>query len=78
MTVEPGKCGQKLIPECIDKILYLKSKNIKLDIQVDGGINLSNIDTLITKGANSFICGSSMLKEGNLINNKIRSANKLD
>jgi ribulose-phosphate 3-epimerase len=76
MTVEPGKCGQKLIPECLDKIAYLKSKNLEFDIQVDGGINLSNIDTLITNGANSFICGSSMLKEGNLISNKIRWTKK--
>ena len=47
MTVEPGFGGQKLIPECVDKVREVRKmaddKGINIDIQVDGGINLDNV-----------------------------------
>lgn len=64
MTVEPGKCGQQLIPDCLEKIKVIRKNNSNIDIQVDGGIKLSNINDVIESGANSFICGSSMIKDG--------------
>lgn len=71
MTVEPGKCGQKLIPQTLNKIEIIRKLNTDITIQVDGGVNLNNISDILNKGANSFICGSSMLKEGNLIKEKL-------
>ena len=73
MTVEPGKCGQQLIPECLDKIKFIRKISSTINIQVDGGIKLNNIKTIINCGANSFICGSSMNKEGKEIKNLILS-----
>ena len=64
MTVEPGKCGQQLIPDCLEKIKFIRKTNSNIDIQVDGGIKLNNIKDVIDSGANSFICGSSMIKDG--------------
>ena len=64
MTVEPGKCGQKLIKSTLTKIYDIRNINSQITIQVDGGINKNNLTELLKKGANSFICGSSMMKDG--------------
>ena len=64
MTVEPGKCGQKLIKSTLSKIYDIRNINSKIIIQVDGGINKNNINDILNKGANSFICGSSMIRIG--------------
>lgn len=65
MTVEPGKGGQKLIPETIDKVRQLKKyteeNNIDIDIEVDGGINLENKEKLKQAGANILVAGNSII-----------------
>lgn len=67
MTVEPGFGGQKIIPECIEKIPYIKQliqksqKNIIL--QIDGGVNYENLESLFLKGADWFVVGSAFFKE---------------
>ena len=69
MTVEPGKGGQKLIPETIDKVQELKSyideNNIEIDIEVDGGINSENAQELQEKGANILVVGTSIINSEN-------------
>ena len=72
MTVHPGKCGQSFLKKNLDKIQYIKKKYPNIKIQVDGGINLNTIDSCITSGATFFVCGSSMLKEGEKIKNKLK------
>ena len=64
MTVNPGFGGQKLIPYNVDKVrdlrgLLEKSGN-KADIEVDGGINLENVETLLAAGANIIVAGSAV------------------
>lgn len=44
MSVEPGKGGQKFIPNVLNKIKELKQNN--LIIEIDGGINDTNIEEL--------------------------------
>lgn len=65
MTVEPGKGGQKIIPETIDKVRQLKKyteeNNIDIDIEVDGGINLENKEELKQAGANILVAGNSII-----------------
>ena len=65
MTGEPGKGEQKLIPETIEKIKelkeYLDKQNLEIDIEVDGGINLENVDILKTAGANIIVAGTEIL-----------------
>lgn len=65
MTVEPGYGGQELIPETIDKVRQIKEyvveKNIDIDIEVDGGINLKNKDILKDAGVNIIVAGSSII-----------------
>lgn len=64
MTVNPGFGGQKYIPQMTDKIKQLKefihSKNLNIDIQVDGGIDLTNIDIVTEAGANIIVAGSAI------------------
>ena len=64
MTVNPGFGGQKLIPYTVDKVrdlrgLLEKSGN-KADMEVDGGINLENVETLLAAGANIIVAGSAV------------------
>lgn len=65
MTVEPGKGGQKLIPETIDKVKkikeYIESNNIDIDIEVDGGVNLENVEKLKEAGANVIVVGTAII-----------------
>lgn len=69
MTVEPGKGGQKLIPETICKVKklneYIKEKNLEIDIEVDGGINVDNVNELTNAGANIIVSGSAIINSGN-------------
>lgn len=64
MTVNPGFGGQKLIPYTVDKVrdlkeLLEKTAN-KADIEVDGGVNLENVETLLAAGANIIVAGSAV------------------
>jgi len=65
MTVEPGYGGQKLIHETVDKVKALKAhiseKNIEVDIEVDGGINLENKEKLKQVGADIIVAGSAII-----------------
>ena len=65
MTVEPGKGGQELIPETIDKIRELKNcrdtHNFDFDIEVDGGIKVENSQEVIDAGADILVVGTAIL-----------------
>ena len=69
MTVEPGEGGQELIPEAIDKIVDIKKhiieNNIEIDIEVDGGINLDNIEKIRQAGADIAVVGTAIINSDN-------------
>lgn len=64
MSVNPGFGGQKFIPFSLDKIKELKEmkdkRNPKLEIEIDGGINLDNIKTVTDAGVEIVVAGSSV------------------
>lgn len=66
MTVNPGFGGQKLIENTYDKVRKLREtleeKNLDIDIQVDGGISLQNVERMMEAGANIFVAGTSVFK----------------
>lgn len=72
MTVNPGLGGQRLIPYTIDKIREVKKlieeQELKVDIEVDGGINLSNVEEVMDAGANIIVAGSAIFN-GNIQEN---------
>ena len=64
MSVEPGFGGQKFMPIALEKIAQAKAmleeKALNIDIQVDGGIDTSNVEDVIKAGANIIVAGSSV------------------
>ena len=69
MTVVPGKGGQKLIPETLDKVRtikdYIEKNNIDIDIEVDGGINDTTCEDAKKAGANILVVGSYLVSSDN-------------
>lgn len=69
MTVEPGKGGQKLIPETVEKVKQLKKyiEENKLDtfIEVDGGINQETAEKVKSAGADILVAGSAIISAQN-------------
>ncbi len=64
MTVHPGFGGQSYIEECTEKIRILRQRAEKLkpglNIEVDGGINIETIHTVLDAGANVIVMGSAV------------------
>ena len=64
MTVNPGFGGQKLIPYTLEKIRDLKQmlskRNLKTDIEADGGVTLENVGNVLEAGANVIVAGSAV------------------
>lgn len=65
MTVEPGKGGQTLITDMLEKIStlkkYIDQNNLEIDIEVDGGINLKTAPRVKEAGANILVAGTAIL-----------------
>ena len=72
LRVEPGFGGQKLIPECVEKVKELAKHRTKVsatyDIQVDGGIGLSNVKSVWEAGAEVFVAGTAVFR-GDILQN---------
>jgi len=69
MSVNPGFGGQKFMSEVLDKIKQLKKiknqKDLKFDIEIDGGINFDNNKLAIEAGANILVSGTTVFKNNN-------------
>ena len=65
MTVEPGKGGQTFITDMTKRIAKLKSyitdNNLDTEIEVDGGINLDNIQEVKNAGADIAVVGTFLI-----------------
>lgn len=60
MLVEPGFGGQQMIEECLEKVRFLRDLKPEMDIEVDGGINLKNIQRVKDAGANVIVAGTAI------------------
>jgi ribulose-phosphate 3-epimerase len=73
MSVNPGMGGQEFIPSTLDKIKALKEeidrRNLKVIIEVDGGINNENAPMCIQNGTDILVSGSYIIKDENYQNN---------
>jgi ribulose-phosphate 3-epimerase len=66
MTVHPGFGGQSFRPEQMEKVKraaeWNKTRNRKIDIEVDGGINPETARVSIQNGANVLVAGTSIFR----------------
>ena len=66
MTVNPGFGGQSFIPAMYEKIRELRGRiereSLKTDIEVDGGIKVSNTGRVLEAGANILVAGSAVFE----------------
>lgn len=87
MSVNPGFGGQKFIESIIPKIESLRAmidkNNLETELNVDGGINIDNIENVAAAGATVFVAGSGIYgtpdyKETiSLMKDLIRKANQM-
>jgi len=68
MSVNPGFGGQKFIPAALDKIRRLRrliqDRGLKAQIEVDGGVDVGNIRSLVEAGAEVLVAGSAVFGHG--------------
>lgn len=68
MSVNPGFGGQKFIPTMIDKLRRLRrmidERGFETRIEIDGGIDASNIGKIVETGAEIIVAGSAVFSGG--------------
>ncbi len=66
MSVHPGFAGQKFIEHTLKKVKYLKAKikekNLKTEIEIDGGINFETAKLAIDAGVDILVSGTTIFK----------------
>lgn len=69
MSVNPGFGGQSFIPSALRKIRAVRdmatARGLTVDIQVDGGVKVSNAQDVIDAGANILVAGSAVFGASN-------------
>jgi ribulose-phosphate 3-epimerase len=64
MSVNPGFGGQKFIEESVDKVKRLRrtiiDRQLPVRIEIDGGIDRTNIETVVSAGAEIIVAGSAV------------------
>ncbi|MBI5547619.1 MAG: ribulose-phosphate 3-epimerase, partial [Deltaproteobacteria bacterium] len=68
MSVNPGFGGQSFIPTAVDKIRRLRrmaeERGLKIDIEVDGGIQPATAREVVAAGANVLVAGHAVFRAG--------------
>jgi ribulose-phosphate 3-epimerase len=69
MSVNPGFGGQRFVPTMLDKLRRLKAmieaRGLNVRIEIDGGIDESNIAEIVAAGAEIVVAGSAVYGKGN-------------
>jgi len=69
MSVNPGFGGQGFIPAALNKVAHLKKiverEHYPIEIEVDGGIKLDNVEEVSKAGGDIFVLGTGIFKTGN-------------
>ena len=68
MSVHPGFGGQKFIPSTLEKLKLLRKKidetHPHIELEIDGGVNFDNIDSILKAGANVIVAGTTTFTGG--------------
>ena len=69
MSVNPGFGGQKFLPGSLDKVRRLRAqiadRGLRARIEVDGGVDLTNVRALVEAGAEILVAGQAVFGAGN-------------
>ena len=72
MSVNPGFGGQKFIPQILDKVKRLRQlidqRQLNVRIEIDGGVDRNNIETVVEAGAEIIVAGSAVFGTGDAEN----------
>ncbi len=64
MTVHPGFGGQRLMPECLEKVRTLKAemarRGLAIPVEADGGIGTGNLEEVLRAGVDVVVAGSAI------------------
>ncbi len=67
MSVNPGFGGQAFIPEALEKIrqarVMIEASGRDIELEVDGGVNLKTVRSVIDAGADVFVAGAAVFCE---------------
>lgn len=68
MSVNPGFGGQSFIPTMVDKLRRLREmidmRGLSVKIEIDGGIDETNIGEIVNSGAQIIVAGSAVFGNG--------------
>ena len=77
MAVNPGWGGQKFIPSALDKVKQLRTeinrRGLNVNIEVDGGVNLTTGPQCVLAGADVLVAGSFVYNDKAPIGDNIRT-----
>ena len=66
MSVNPGFGGQAFIPQILEKTRELaeikKAEGLDFQLEIDGGVNLDNVQEIVTAGIEIVVAGSAVFK----------------
>ena len=64
MSVNPGFGGQQFIPQALEKVKRLRQmiveRQLNVRIEIDGGVDRSNIEKVVAAGAEIIVAGSAI------------------
>jgi ribulose-phosphate 3-epimerase len=70
MSVNPGFGGQKLIPSVLRKARELRAwidrERLSVGIEIDGGVNLDNLEEVAATGVDMIVAGSAVFHSGDV------------
>ena len=79
MSVNPGFAGQSFMSEVLPKVKELRQiineKKLKIDIEIDGGINFETAPLAVKAGANILVSGTTIFAGGSLKENILKLRN---
>lgn len=68
MSVNPGKGGQEFMPNTLSRAEYIKKINNNLSLEIDGGVNNTNVDLIKDSGIDTIVVGSYITKSDDYLN----------
>lgn len=68
MSVNPGKGGQEFMPNTLSRAEYIKKLNNNLSLEIDGGVNNTNVDLIKDSGIDTIVVGSYITKSDDYLN----------